>query len=61
MKVYIQNLGVYGMIVVAANSLEEAETLMKAQYNYDSRYDIEEFDVSDISEPIVLDVSLGDC
>lgn len=61
MKVYIQNVGVYGMIVVAANSLSEAEELMMSHYNYDSRYGIEVYDLSGITEPTVLDVSLGDC
>lgn len=60
-KVYIQNNGVYGMIVVVANSLEEATAMMQPQYNYDNMMCIVEYDLSTITEPTILDVSLGDC
>lgn len=45
MKMYVQDHGVYGVIVVAANSKEEAATKMVNYHNYDKNTEIEEYEM----------------
>lgn len=42
MSIYIQNCGVYGMIVVSASDEPEAREKMEEFANYDPDYPIEE-------------------
>lgn len=51
MKVYVQDLGVYGTIIVVAYSLDEARQKMKRYHNYMpnvliSIHDVEGFEYS---------------
>lgn len=55
-KIYIQDHGVYGVIVVIANSEEEARSYMQGNYNYDPKSDLEVKDI-EIGEVVV---NIGD-
>lgn len=57
MKLYIQDCGWRGSIIVIANSKEEARELMKDAYNYEPDNSIEE---EEIRHGFVY-VDLGDC
>lgn len=46
MKIYIQDLGVYGCIVVIAETPDEARTFMVSEYNYDPDKPIEEKEIT---------------
>lgn len=45
MKIYIQDHGVYGSILVVAENLEAATSLIKNRYNYDPNKEIEEHEI----------------
>ena len=58
MKVYVQDHGVYGVIIVTAVNLEQAsEKMANGGYcNYDKNVEIEEFELQDFEY-----CNLGDC
>lgn len=58
MKMYVQDHGVYGVIIVAALNLEEAQKKMSSgdYYNYDKNTEIQEFDLEGFEY-----CNLGDC
>lgn len=45
MKIYTQDHGVYGSILVIAENLEAATQLISNSYNYDPKEEIEEYDI----------------
>ena len=45
MKIYIQDNGVYGMIVVIAISETHARKLMENEHNYRESYEIESHEI----------------
>ncbi len=57
MKLYIQDCGWRGSIVVVANSQEEARALMEGCYNYEPNGEIEE---EEIRVGFIF-ANLGDC
>lgn len=56
MKIYVQDHGVYGCIVVLAENKEQARKFMEGEYNYDKNEPVEEMEL----EPGVIHVNLGD-
>ncbi len=58
MKVYVQDHGVYGVIIVTAVNMEQASEKMAngGYYNYDKNVEIEEFELQDFEY-----CNLGDC
>lgn len=58
MKVYVQDHGVYGVIIVIAVNKEQASEKMAngGYYNYDKNTEIEEFELQDFEY-----CNLGDC
>lgn len=57
MKLFIQDCGWRGSIIVIANSQEEARQLMKGAYNYEPDGNIEEEEI----EHGFVYINLGDC
>lgn len=47
MKLYIQDRGVYGCIIVVANSVEQAKEYMSGEYNYNVNETIEEVEIKE--------------
>lgn len=57
MKLYIQDCGWRGSIIVIANNEEEAREMMKDQYNYEPNTEIEEAEI----RHGFIHVDTGDC
>jgi hypothetical protein len=57
MKIYIQDLGVYGSIVVIAENEESARKMMVGNYNYESNTPLLEHEI----KPGFVFCNLGDC
>ena len=47
MKLYVQNNGVYGCIVVIAKNEEDARKLMNGCYNYDENSNLDVYDLTE--------------
>lgn len=56
LKLYLQDYGVYGCTIVAAENQEQAREMLQGTYNYDSDKEIEEIEVV----PGIILENLGD-
>lgn len=47
MKIWVQDNGVYGMIICIAHDEEEARKKMKNERNYDRLYPVESYEINE--------------